>query len=168
MALRKVGGLGKFGAETPITVPQIVETMGLDDALWCLRTIPEHNNRWRLLAVRYARRVRHLMTDTPSHAALEVAERYARGLASEKEIAAARAAAKAAIYLACGATNHAAAKAALASCDDNPAVEAGTAAYAAVRAYARAAPGEDTYAAEAAERAWQSEELIRICNEAKP
>lgn len=71
--LRKSGGLQKYGADTPITVRQIVEAMGLDDALWCLRTMPEHDSRWRLLAVRYARLVQHLMSDPRSLAALTAA-----------------------------------------------------------------------------------------------
>ena len=92
-ALRKTGGLRKYGADTPITVRQIVDAMGLDDALWCLRTMPEHNNRWRLLAVRYARTVQHRMTDPRSLAALDVAERHANGLATDDELKAAWAAA---------------------------------------------------------------------------
>ena len=47
----------------------------------------------RLFAVRCARRVQHLMTDPRSLAALDVAERYARGEATDKELAEARAAA---------------------------------------------------------------------------
>ena len=92
LALRKAGGLRKYGADTPITVRQIVEAVGLDDALWCLRTMPEHNARWRLLAVRYARRVQHLMTDPRSVAVLDVAERHAHGSATDTELDAAWAA----------------------------------------------------------------------------
>ena len=95
-ALRKTGGLRKYGADTPITVRQIVDAMGLDDALWCLRTMPEHSARWRLLAVRYARRVQHLMRDPRSVAALDVAERHAHGTATDEELSAAVAAARAA------------------------------------------------------------------------
>ena len=96
LALRKAGGIRKYGADTPITVRQIVETVGLNDALWCLRTMPEHNNLWQLFAVSCARRVQHLMTDPRSVAALDVAERYARGKATDEDLAAARAASRAA------------------------------------------------------------------------
>ena len=50
----------------------------------------------RLFAVRCARRVQHLMTDPRSVAALNVAERHARGEATDAELAAAGAAAGAA------------------------------------------------------------------------
>jgi hypothetical protein len=48
----------------------------------------------RLLAVRFVRRVEHLMNDERSKKALDVAERYAGGLASDDELNAARDAAK--------------------------------------------------------------------------
>ena len=48
----------------------------------------------RLFAVRCARRVQHLMTDPRSVAALDVAERHAKGEATDAELAAARAAAR--------------------------------------------------------------------------
>ena len=41
----------KICADTPITVRQIVETVGLNDALWCLRAMPGHDDKWRLVAV---------------------------------------------------------------------------------------------------------------------
>ena len=86
---KSLGGIRKYGKDTPITIRQIVESNGLDDALWTLRTMPEHNNRWRLLAVRYARTVQHLMADPRSLAAMDVAERHARGLAEDAELTAA-------------------------------------------------------------------------------
>ena len=50
----------------------------------------------RLFAVRCARRVQHLMTDPRSIAALDVAERHAKGVATDAELKAALAAAGAA------------------------------------------------------------------------
>ena len=47
----------------------------------------------RLFAVRCARRVQHLMTDPRSIAALDVAERYAQGQATDEELRAAQVAA---------------------------------------------------------------------------
>ena len=54
------------------------------------------DNQLRLFAVRCARRVQHLMTDPRSIAALDVAERYANGQATDDELSAARNAASAA------------------------------------------------------------------------
>ena len=54
----------------------------------------------RLFAVRCARRVHHLMKDQRSVAALDVAERYAKGEATDEELAAARDAAAYAAYAA--------------------------------------------------------------------
>lgn len=50
----------------------------------------------RLIAVECARQVQHLMTDPRSITALDVAERYANGEATDEELAAAWAAARAA------------------------------------------------------------------------
>jgi hypothetical protein len=162
-ALRKAGGLRKYGADTPITVRQIVEAVGLDDALWCLRTMPEHSARWRLFAVACARRVQHLMTDQRSLAALDVAERHARGLATDAELDAARTAAWDAAQSAGRAAWNAAWNAARAAAG----AAAWNAAWNAARAAARAAAGDVAWAAAwAAEREWQSAELIRFCEEA--
>ena len=87
--------LGKdYGDDTPITVAQIIESNGLDDALWCLRTMPEHNNLWRHFAVDCSERVSHLLTDERSKNALTVARQHANGLATDEQLAAARAAAR--------------------------------------------------------------------------
>lgn len=77
--------------DEPITYAQIVEAVGFDDALWCCRAEPQYNQLWRLLAVWCAKRVQHLMTDARSVAALDVAERYANGQATEEELTAAHA-----------------------------------------------------------------------------
>jgi len=83
--------LGKTKADDePLPFAVIVESNGLDDALWCCRTAPERDREWRLFAVWCARRVQHLMIDPRSVAALDVAERFARGEATVEELAAAR------------------------------------------------------------------------------
>ena len=101
--------LGKTAADDePVSFAVILESNGLDDALWCLRSAPEENNRWRKLAVAYARTVQHLMTDPRSLAALEVAQAHAEGHATDVQLAAAWAAA----WAAAGAAARAAAGAA--------------------------------------------------------
>ena len=93
--------LGKTEADDePLPFSVIVTSNGLDDALWCCRAEPDHDREWRLFAVWCARRVQHLLTDPRSIAALDVAERYANGAATQDELTAARAAARAAAWAA--------------------------------------------------------------------
>jgi len=90
--------LGKTKADDevlPFSV--IVESNGLDDALWCCQVEPQYDKEWRLFAVWCARQVQHLMTDQRSIDALDVAERFAAGEATEEELADARRAAEAAV-----------------------------------------------------------------------
>lgn len=96
--------LGKTEADDePLPFADIVASNGLDDALWCCRAEPGHDREWRLFAVWCARRVQHLLTDPRSIAALDVAERYANGAATQDDLTAARAAAWAAAWAAAGA-----------------------------------------------------------------
>ena len=89
--------LGKKQADDePLALGTILDSNGLQDALWCLRTVDGHQREIRLYAVWCARRVQHLMSDPRSIAALDVAERHAYGQATDDELAAARAAARAA------------------------------------------------------------------------
>lgn len=82
--------------DKPLRFTRILDICGLYDALWACRTAPQYERTWRLLAVRFAREVQHLMTDPRSLAALDVAERHGNGKATNAELAAARAAAGAA------------------------------------------------------------------------
>jgi hypothetical protein len=91
--LLKHTGLKPDDAETPVPLLTILESNGLDDALWCLRAVEGKDREIRLFAVWCARQVQHLMTDPRSTEALDVAERYANGQASDEELTAARAAA---------------------------------------------------------------------------
>jgi hypothetical protein len=129
--------LGKTAADDePLSLLTILDSNGLDDALWCLRAMPQHNMHWRLYAVWCARQVQHLMTDARSVAALDVAERYAHGTASNQELAAAGDAARDAAWAAAGAAARAAAWAAARAAARDA---ARAAAWAAARDAARAA-----------------------------
>lgn len=75
--------------DDPVSIVQILDSNGLDDALWCLRAVKGHDREIRLFAVWCARQVEHLMTDERSKNALNVAERFANGEATEQEMAAA-------------------------------------------------------------------------------
>lgn len=79
--------LGKTKADAePLPLVAVLDSNGLDDALWCLRVELQHASIWRLLAVHYARQVRHLMKGARQIQALDVAESYARGQASDVEL----------------------------------------------------------------------------------
>ena len=89
--------LGKTKADNePLPILTILGSNGLDDALWCLRAVDDHDREIRLFAVWCARQVQHLMTDQRSIDALDVSERFANGQATSGELVAARAAARAA------------------------------------------------------------------------
>ena len=82
--------------DEPVSLLTILDSNGLDDALWCLRAVDGHQREMRLYAVWCARQVQHLMTDPRSVAALDVAERHADGQATNAELSAASLAARAA------------------------------------------------------------------------
>ncbi len=88
----------RFAYKAPISILAILESNGLDDAMWALRCIENSgtDRDIRLFAVWCARQVSHLLTDPRSTNALDVAERHANGLATDAELDAARAAASAA------------------------------------------------------------------------
>ena len=79
--------------DEPLALFTILDSNGLDDALWCLRACDGIDREARLYAVWCARQVQHLLTDPRSLTALDVAERHANGEATDKELDAARAAA---------------------------------------------------------------------------
>lgn len=99
--------LGKTKADDePLPFSVILASNGIEDALWCCRAEPQYSREWRLFAVWCARQVQHLMTDPRSIAAINVAEKHARGEATNEELdeewAAAEAAAWAAAVAAAG------------------------------------------------------------------
>jgi len=93
--------LGKTEADDePLPLTTILESNGLDDCLWALQTVPEHNNLWRKYAVWCARQVEHLMDDERSKNSLVVAWDHAEGKATDDELAAASDAARVAAWAA--------------------------------------------------------------------
>ena len=124
--------LGKTKADDePLDLLAVLDSNGLEDALWCFRAVDGHDREMRLFGVWCARQVQHLMTDQRSIDALDFAERFANGKATVKELNTAEGAARAAAWAAGGAA-WAAARAA---------GDAGDAARAAARAAAWAAGG---------------------------
>ena len=140
----------------PITT--ILDSNGVEDALWCLRAVGGRDREIRLYAVWCARQVQHLMADQRSINALDVAVRHANGMATDDELAAARAAAWAA-----------ARDAAFAAAWDAAFAAAWAAALAAERDAARDAAWAAALAAARA-AAWdaasnmQAKELRRVCD----
>ena len=85
----------------PITLIEILDSNRLSDALWALCAVPaeqaaERDRQARLFACWCVRQVWHLLTDGRSRAAVDVAERYAAGDATQDELKAAAAEAAAA------------------------------------------------------------------------
>ena len=101
--------LGKTEADDePLPIKQILETNGLDDALWALQTVEGKDRELRLFACDCAEMVlpifeRHYPDDKRPRNSIEVARRFAEGKATDEERAAARAAAWAAAWAAAGA-----------------------------------------------------------------
>ena len=128
--------IGKAQADDePLALATILQSNGLDDALWCLRAVDGHEKEVRLYAVWCARQVQHLMKDPRTLAALDVAERHAHGQATDAELMTAWDAARAAAWDAAEDAAWAAARAAA----GDAAVAAAWAARAAARDAAREA-----------------------------
>ncbi len=164
-----LANLGKTAADDdPLSLITILDSNGIDDALWCLRAVYDHDKEIRLFAVWCARQVQHLMTDQRSVDALDVAERFANGDATKEELdaagaaawAAARAEARAEAWDAAGAAAWAAASAAARAEAWGAAWDAASAAaMAAALEEARAAAWEAAMAAaleEARAAAWEA------------
>jgi len=82
--------LGKTRADDEaLSIITILDSNGLDDALWCLQAVKDHDKEIRLYAVWCVRQVQHPLTDRRSLDALDVAERLASCLATNSELDAA-------------------------------------------------------------------------------
>jgi hypothetical protein len=86
--------LGKTKADDEVLPFEVIlDSNGLGDALWCMRSAPEYDCEWRLFAVWCSRQV---VTDPICLQTLDVAERFANGQATSQELGAARSAARSA------------------------------------------------------------------------
>ena len=169
-----LANLGKTAADDdPLSLITILDSNGIDDALWCLRAVYDHDKEIRLFAVWCARQVQHLMTDQRSVDALDVAERFANGDATKEELDAAWAASGSAARAASGSAARAAAwaaagDAAMAAAGDAARAASGSAAGAAAGAAARAEAGGAAWSA-----AWsaaldaQEAKFLELANETK-
>ena len=101
--------LGKTKADDEILPYSVIlESNGLNDALWCMRTEAKYEKEWRTFALKCARRVEHLHPICKT--TLDVLERFINGKATREDLAAERAAARAAAWDAAGAAAWAAAR----------------------------------------------------------
>jgi hypothetical protein len=139
--------------DEPLPLLTILDSNGVDDALWCLRALPpEYGPACRLLACEYAETVLPIFEsehpdDKRPRAAIETARRHARGEATDTELASAGSAARASAGAAAWASAWASAGSAGASAWDAARAfawaSAGSAGAAAARAAARAAAWSD-------------------------
>ena len=91
-----LGGITKFGRCTPINLLTILDSNGVDDCLWALRAVdhPDRDRISRYIACDCAEAVLHIYekyqpNDSRPRAAITVARRFADGLATNEELAAA-------------------------------------------------------------------------------
>lgn len=84
-------GLGKTRADDePLSFLRIYDICGINDAMWAVRAAPQYDKDWRLLAVWCARQAQPLTTDWRATYAIQIAERYAHGMATRGQLDAAR------------------------------------------------------------------------------
>jgi len=160
--------LGKTKADDEqLPLLTVLDSNGLDDALWCMRAIEGRDKEIRLYAVWCARQVQHLMPDPSSLEALDVAEKFANGEATAEDLAEARTAARdAACDASCDASCDAARDALWAAASAASWAVDSAEVWAVANAAARAAAMyAESGAAGAAVRAAQASRLREVCNE---
>lgn len=145
-----------------VSISFIVDSNGVDDAIWCLRAVDGRDKEIRLFAVWCARQVQHLMKDPRSLRALDVAEAYAHGQATLGELNDAYADAARAAHDAYDYADDARAADAAYAATYAAAYDAYAAAYGVADTVADAADAA-TYDAYDAARKAQADELKRVC-----
>lgn len=63
--IKYLGGVKKYGKDTPINILTILDSNGFDDALWCLRAVENHEKEIRKIACDFALQVAHLWDMPP-------------------------------------------------------------------------------------------------------
>jgi len=138
----------------PLQIRTILESNGLEDAIWALRAVEGHEKAIRLMACDFAESVVNLANDERSVTAISVSRRYANGEATFEELTAAR---DAAMGVSWDAAWDSARDAAWAAASDS----ASDAAWAAALAAARAADRDADSAALSAEKQKQKEIMLK-------
>jgi hypothetical protein len=91
--------LGKTKADDKkLSLAAILKSNGIEDAIWCLRAVPDVDFFARRFALDCARRVEHLNTDPRVKECNDTTERFLAGKATKGKLAAAGAAARAAAW----------------------------------------------------------------------
>jgi len=82
-----LSSLGKTVVDDePLPLVTILQSNGLDDTLWCLRTITGHDKEIVRFSLACAQEVRHLMTDQRSLNALDAVARHLESPLSKQEL----------------------------------------------------------------------------------
>ena len=82
-----LSALGKTGEDDePLPLTTILQSNGLDDALWCLRTITGYDKEIIRFVLACVQEVRHLMTDQRSLNVLDALERHLESPLSKQEL----------------------------------------------------------------------------------
>ena len=131
------------GDDEPLSFTTILESNGISDAIWCLRTLPGYDLKVMEFKLKCARRVEYLDKSGKTKECLDIVARFIAGDATRDDLRAAADDAYAAYAAADGADTAYTAYAAYAAADDAAYAAAAAAAYAADAAYA-------AYAADAA------------------
>ncbi len=92
---KSLGGIKKYGEDTPITLLKILDVCGLDDAIWAVRACPGAEQFGHLLACDYAEHVLHVYEhehpgDYSPHNVIKTTRQYAKGEATKAEVEAMR------------------------------------------------------------------------------
>jgi len=137
-----------FDPDEPFSLLTVLDSNGLDDALWCLKAVDGYDKEKWLLAIDFAKQTKHSMIHPLILNALDIAERYANGLATKEELIAAVVSASASASRA----SHAYARASHVAYVTAASIAANTSSIAAYIA-----------AADAATREYQKTKLIELC-----
>ncbi len=164
---KSLGGAKKYGYNTPIQFPDLLEMNGLADTLWALRTVPEEQQKERdfiarLFACSCAEHVLLIYeakypTDERIRLCIEASRKFAYGEITAQELTSAREAAAAAWV-----ANERAAAFAAGAAGAAGAAAREAAVFAAAKAAAWALWAADAAAAQEAEIAWQAAALLKL------